>query len=343
MSRLKLSYRRIFHKPLNKPKSSTYLSEIKMCNYFSGIITKAGEVLWLRENPSDHEAIKATYKLTDDKEGKDYVLFEITPKDKKQLLTCKTWKDIKAEDWQFKIDSLNAPDWFEQKATVLIANAFQAWEQSKLMHLLPAEETRQRLASNECIAIMWGSSVVKEMWDSSVVEEMWGSSVVEEMRGSSVVEAMWGSSVVEAMWGSSVVKEMWGSSVVKEMWNSSVVKAMRGSSVVKEMRDSSVVKEMWNSSVVEAMWDSSVVEEMRDSSVVKEMWNSSVVEAMWDSSVVEEMRGSSVVEEMRDSSVVKEMWDSSVVKEMRDSSVARKQMAIYVACNARVEKVGYVP
>jgi hypothetical protein len=228
-----------------------------MCNYWSGIVTENLEVLWLQENPVDHQAVIDKYKL-----GKEisetmraFVRVEISPLEISSKLTRNR------EDWRFTVDINDndcLPKWFKANRKKIEGLCWKAWMESVVKQVILDGEVVERLDGNDYVAFMVGNAKVEEMWDSSVVEAMYGSSVVEAMRDSSVVKAMRNSSVVEAMWDSSVVEAMWDSSVVKAMWGSSVVKAMWNSSVVKAMRNSSVVKAMYDSSVVKAMWDSSV-------------------------------------------------------------------------------------
>jgi hypothetical protein len=107
------------------------------------------------------------------------------------LLACKTWGDIKAEDWQFQIDKQTVPEWFEKKCVKYTAKAFEAWNQSILIHLLPGNETIEALREGGYIAEMWGTSKVGEMWGTSKVGEMWGTSKVGEMWATSQVGEMY--------------------------------------------------------------------------------------------------------------------------------------------------------
>jgi hypothetical protein len=209
-----------------------------LCRYFSGIITQKGEVYWLKTgiDPMSHETIKAAYKLTDKDEGNKYVLFEITPKNHDQLLTCKTWSEIKAEDWQFKIDNQTVPEWFEKKCVEYTAKAFEAWNQSILIHLLPGNETIEALREGGYIAEMWGTSKVGVMYETSQVGEMRGTSQVGVMRGTSQVGVMYETSKVGEMRGTSQVGEMRGTSQVGVMYETSKVGVMYEPSKVGVMR-----------------------------------------------------------------------------------------------------------
>jgi hypothetical protein len=79
-----------------------------MCKFFSGIVTKNFRVL-TDGNMSSHEKVIETHNLNDklaiDDERRDWLRFEIVPKDVFSL---------RKEDWVFQIDEKTTPKWFSE-------------------------------------------------------------------------------------------------------------------------------------------------------------------------------------------------------------------------------------
>ena len=193
-----------------------------MCNYFSGILTEKGEVLWLKENPVNHEAIVAAHNLKDTElKNRNWVRFEITPKNIDALLQVKTRKELNEklrELFVFRWDEERSlPDWVEKNVAKLIVFCWAALEESVKIHLLLGEEFIQELKDKGYVHMMWGTSQVGVMRGTSQVGEMWETSKVGVMRETSKVGEMRETSQVGVMRGTSKVGEMWGTSQVGEI------------------------------------------------------------------------------------------------------------------------------
>src|SRR3990170_6074189 len=108
--------------------------ELLMCKDFSGIITEKGEVLWLKEDTTDHETIIAKHGLKDADDAKIWVRFEINYKDLAKISRNRAYA-------VFKWDCQTLPKWAEENAVVLIANAWSAWEESRKTAVILESET----------------------------------------------------------------------------------------------------------------------------------------------------------------------------------------------------------
>ena len=236
-----------------------------MCNFFSCIVLKDGQVVW-DTNIDSHDELLVMANIKDDTANPAELLFarvEIVPPDGDVFE-----KDMKK--WMLKIDQSITPKWWNKQYEQKCRNALQTCLKETIIDNqdidliqnksgLWIRNSKIKTIKNSFIRVMRGSSQVGEMRGSSQVREMRGSSQVGVMRGSSQVGVMRESSQVRVMWGSSQVREMWGSSQVGVMWESSQVGVM------------------WESSQVRVMWESSQVGEMRGSSQVGEMRGSSQV------------------------------------------------------------------
>jgi hypothetical protein len=201
-----------------------------MCQYFSGILTKDGEVYWLKENPCDHEAIIQKHQLKDTKlQSRDWIRFEITPKNYEKLLKLKTRDQLTRDLFQFQWDMQGElPSWLEKNCATYIANCWKAAEDSWKIHLLFGEETIQKMAGNDYIHLMWGNSQVNAMW---------GNSQVNMMRDNSQVNTMWDNSQVNTMWDNSQVNTMYDFAVAIKsgiMYTSKTVEIVKAGCVKTE-------------------------------------------------------------------------------------------------------------
>ena len=154
-----------------------------MCNYFSGIITEKGEVLWLPENPVNHEAIIKKYRLNDTElKDRHFVRFEITPKCTTELLKVKQRNKLTRDLFTFRWDEeATLPKWLEENCVKLIEKAWCAAEKSWEIHYLFGEECIQELKEHGYIHMMWGTSQVGVMMGTSQVGVMMGTSQVDEI------------------------------------------------------------------------------------------------------------------------------------------------------------------
>jgi hypothetical protein len=194
-----------------------------MCKSFSCVVGRGKKAYWKRGLDS-HEDIIKEFKLDDKKMLPDIVRVEIAPKNGNYL---------KPDEWVFKVDERETPEWFRQSHENSAQGAFRKWKQEvyaimnvkKILALKnPFKDINPpRRITNKHIKLLkeWGSvsdsvrgSVVGSVRDSvgdsvvgSVVGSVWGSV------GDSVVSSVWDSvvgSVVGSVWGS-VRDSVWGS------------------------------------------------------------------------------------------------------------------------------------
>ena len=226
-----------------------------MCNFWSCIVTKNGEVLF-DEMSDRHEDIIDKYKLVDDTADPALLKFarvEINPPN----------GDVFAHinDWVFKIDQSIIPTWWTKenekscykklkyftKKAILIGKEIKEISSGRFWvkdcKIVETKGTALicEMRGTSQVGEMLETSKVGEMWETSKVGEMWGTSKVGVMRETSKVGVMLETSQVGEMWGTSKVGEMWGTSQVGEMLGTSKVGVMRGTSQVGEMRGTSQV------------------------------------------------------------------------------------------------------
>lgn len=94
-----------------------------MCNFWSAVLMRNGEVLWDPET-SSHECIIEKYGLDDRKlKDRDCVRFEISPR---RILGIASKR---RSDWRFKLDEPETvPDWYANDERANERRCWEAWE-----------------------------------------------------------------------------------------------------------------------------------------------------------------------------------------------------------------------
>jgi hypothetical protein len=281
-----------------------------MCEYFSGILKKDGTVLWLKDcskgDPQSHETIIHVHGLKDVKlVDRDWVRFEITPKDASKLNTIKR-SELTHGMWKFRWDEQGTAPWLADKSAKHIKKCWEALEESWKTQLLFTDEVIETLKDYDYIHAMYGSAQIGKMYGSAQIRYMYGSAQVGEMYGSAQVGEMYGSAQVGKMDGSAQIRYMYGSAQIRYMYGSAQIRYMDGSAQVGEM------------------------------------YGSAQIRYMYGSAQIRDMYGSAQVGEMYGSAQVGKMYGSAQVGELKGLAVARKNGEIYAAIDAVVQKLGKV-
>jgi len=155
-----------------------------MCEAFSCLFLKNGEVLWKFGTDSHEDLIRAA-KLQDDGREQTFVRVEITPRNKSYL---------RPDAWTYRVDQDDRPEWYrEEFAEAECRKAHAEWL-NKLRAVLPEQDlvnpfgvpppneiTPAHLALLREWASVWGSvvdTVGNSTWASvraSVGASVWGS------------------------------------------------------------------------------------------------------------------------------------------------------------------------
>jgi hypothetical protein len=225
-----------------------------MCNFFSCIVTKNGDVLWdpmLDSHETIIEKYEGDHDLTDDTCDKSELKFariEITPPNND------VFKPI--SEWDFKIDQSITPDWwseFYKKSAIdvlekFMKSAIKIGQEIKLLSDGRFFVNDCKIDEiNNCMVVLCGGTVnairggtVNEI-RGGTVNAIWGGTVnairggtVNAIRGGTVnvirggtVNAIWGGTV-NAIWGGTV-NVIWGGTV-NEI-RGGTVNAIRGGTV----------------------------------------------------------------------------------------------------------------
>jgi len=131
-----------------------------MCNYFSCIINRKREVLWLK-NSSSHEDIIEHFKLDDSKlEDRDFVRIEILPNNSQ-------YPTRDEKDWTLRVDEeYTLPNWFKKTRVQATAKCWFAWKESVACQLVLGDE--ERTFKNRDHVYAYGAAKVKAFGNVSV-------------------------------------------------------------------------------------------------------------------------------------------------------------------------------
>jgi len=199
-----------------------------MCQAFSCIITKKGDVLW-QSGVDQHEKIIDIFKIKDDTTDGDLIKFakiEITP-DKGYLYP--------EDKWTLRVDENTTPRWLTKTKKDLCWVAFGKWKE-QIYSGINLEEAREPInplllnpqeVTEQDIELLKKWQSVRESVGQSVRESVWES----------VGQSVWQSvreSVGQSVWQS--VRESVGQSVRESVWES--VRGSVGQSVWQSVRES---------------------------------------------------------------------------------------------------------
>jgi hypothetical protein len=148
----------------------------KMCDFFSCIVRKNGEVLFDADVDS-HEELKKKFKLDDTKTGElGWLGVELTPTDGSIFSDIATWK--------IKVHELSSEMvWWNRNAKTFEKKIRDAAAEVYVSRVLAGQKIdtlmQGRYFLKDCdVKALKGSVSIKEMCGSSTVQEMWDSSTV---------------------------------------------------------------------------------------------------------------------------------------------------------------------
>ncbi len=207
-----------------------------MCEAFSCLFLKNGEVLW-KFGVDSHEDLVQAAKLQDDGREQTFVRVEITPRNKSYL---------RPDAWTYRVDQDDRPEWYRAEFAEEECRKAHAEWLKKLRAILPEQDIIDPFGVPPPNEITPAHLALLREW-ASVVDTV-GDSVVD-----TVVDTAW-DSVRGSVWASvrasvvdTVVDTVWDSawdSVRGSVWAS--VRASVRASVVDTVR-ASVGDSVWGS------------------------------------------------------------------------------------------------
>ncbi len=100
------------------------LKVVCTCNFFTGIITRFGEIYDLGAATVKHEDVVEAFKLTDKNDY--FARWEIIPLEKAGYS-----KPVNMDNWVFKLDEKEVPNWWEEEFESKCWRHFKNWMASK--------------------------------------------------------------------------------------------------------------------------------------------------------------------------------------------------------------------
>ena len=264
-----------------------------MCNFFSLIMLKNGDVIWEAGVDSHEDLIAKVPSLKDDTADPKKLRFarvEITPPNADVFE-----KDLKK--WQLRIDQSITPAWWDTDCQKACYTALKACLAEVIIdgqeigalenkNGLWIRDSQIKILTNSQVRVLRDNSQVGELMENSQVRVLWGNSQVGELRDNSQVRVLMDNSQVGVLRDNSQVRVLWGNSQVGELRDNSQVGVLWGNSQVGELRDNSQVRVLRDNSQVRVLWGNSQVGELRGNSQVGELRDNSQVRVLMDNSQV---------------------------------------------------------
>ena len=168
-----------------------------MCNFFSAIVLRNGDVLW-HEATDSHSDLVAHFQLPDNGECRHFAKVEFTPAEKDGVLQYG-----EPDSYIMRVDEPTCPPWFEDvrgavetKLRAIIRSMIVADKRPLVLggcRILVSGCNVDTVKSARIVAML-GTSRVGTMMETSRVGTMRGTSRVDTMRGTSQVGTMMGTS-----------------------------------------------------------------------------------------------------------------------------------------------------
>ena len=216
-----------------------------MCEFYSCIVTKTGNVLD-SEMSDSHEHIIKENNLKDDKIiNRTWCRIEITPPNFKF--------DAPLNEWNYRIDEPENIDWHTEKHKKAVLIALKKQLENNCLINKTVEEI-----NNQKIKIMYNSTI-SEMYGNSTISLMFGNSTISQMYGNSTISEMYGNSTISKMYDNSIISQMYDNSTISEMYYNSTISQMYGNSTISKMYDNSTISKMYDNSTISEMCGNSTV------------------------------------------------------------------------------------
>ena len=167
-----------------------------MCNAFSCLFMKNGEVYWEFGTDSHEDLIRAA-KLMDDGREQTFVRVEITPRNQSYL---------RPDKWVYRVDQGNRPEWYRAEFAEEECRKAHAEWLKKLRAVLPEQDLVNPFGVPPPNEITPAHLALLREW-ASVVDSVWAS--VRDSVGISIWASV-GASVRASVW-ESVGASVWGS------------------------------------------------------------------------------------------------------------------------------------
>jgi hypothetical protein len=205
-----------------------------MCNFFSALILRNGDVKW-HPMLDRHSDLVTYFKIPDTMAGHQYFAkAELVPPVDGDISDVSTWK--------FTLDEETEPGWWSEVAERTVA------EMRRIASGMIIKTGEHALICDG-VWIVCGDAIVRDVragrlvhvGGSARVTDVWGSAQVTDVRDSARVTNVRDSARVTNVWGSAQVTNVRGSARVTNVRDSAQVTNVRGSARVTNVGDSARV------------------------------------------------------------------------------------------------------
>lgn len=205
-----------------------------MCDFFSCILKKSGEVLSVPFSNS-HEDIITEYQLDDSlsvRSGvRDWMRVEIRPPGGNVF-------DNHIKDWRIVIDELSTEEWYLRNKVKL---------DKELKRILRLEH-KAVVVTNRAVDTICNKRIF--VGHNGIVKNVRGNGIVESVRDNGIVGDVWDNGIVKNVWDNGIVKYVLDNGIVKNVWDNGIVESVRGNGIVESVRDNGIVKDVRDNGIV---------------------------------------------------------------------------------------------
>ena len=220
-----------------------------MCNFFSALVLRNGDVL---HHPmlDSHSDLVTYFKLPDETaHHQHFAKIELVPVD---------WLD--AATWRFQLDAETAPGWWTEVA--------QAAEEAcrAIVAKMMLRSGEHRLVVDGCW-IVGGTAIVRDVRAGRIVQ----------VRDSAQIHDVRGSAQIHDVWGSAQIHDVGDSAQIHDVRGSAQIRGVRGSAQIRGVGDSAQIHDVRDSAQIHDVWDSAQIHDVRGSAQIHDVWGSAQI------------------------------------------------------------------
>ena len=220
-----------------------------MCNFFSCLLKKTGEVLSLPYTDSHDELIRV-YQLDDSIIGvRNWMRIEIRP-------PLDDVFNTHLYEWKIHIDEYIKEEWYLRnkiKYDKDLRSALRsAWKTAIIV------DRTEKTIKNRRVFI-GGNGIVEYVGNNGIVEYVGGNGIVKSVGGNGIVKHVGENGIVEYVGNNGIVEYVSNNGIVEYVGGNGIVKSVGGNGIVKHVGENGIVKSVGENGIVETVGNNGIV------------------------------------------------------------------------------------
>jgi hypothetical protein len=293
-----------------------------MCNFFSCILKRNGDVLSLPYSDS-HDDIIEENKLDDSSpigsNARNWMRVEIQPPNGDVFE-----KNIK--NWKISIDEQIKEEWYMRNQI----------EFDNILWDILRKELKKVIIVDRCVHKVVNMRVF--LGRNGIVKNVSNNGIVENVQDNGIVENVQDNGIVKNVKDNGIVEYVRDNGIVENVQDNGTVEYVRGNGTVKYVRGNGTVKYILGNGIVRNVRDNGIVDYVQDNGIVDYVRDNGIVEYVRDNGIVRIVRGNGIVRNVRDNGIVENVQDNGTVEYVRDNGIVR----LLNTCNPKLYEKGIV-